>query len=91
MVKSVLKIVVSIKSYRQKTDFLPFFFGLGPMVHMGITKTPIFLKIRLLDQWALSRILVKIDKNKINNQIKKLKDFCDIIKSSTEKGIFTSL
>ena len=38
------------------------FFRLWPMVHLDIAKTPIFLKIRLLDHWALSRISTKIKK-----------------------------
>ena len=37
---------------------------------MDIAKTPIFLKIRLLDHWALSRISTKIKKNKTGTVIK---------------------
>ena len=64
MVKPVLKIVVSIKSYRQKTD-LYFVFS-----DKGHRKKPIFLKIHVLAQWALSRILAKIEKNKIGPMTK---------------------
>ena len=52
MLKTVLKIVVSIKSYMQKNDFYFVFFGLGPMVHMDKTKNPILLKIRLLELYS---------------------------------------
>ena len=61
MVKTILKIVFSIKSYWQKNWILLWFFRIRVLTHMDITKTPIFLKIRLLDQWDLSRILAKID------------------------------